>query len=194
MQSREYWTTINSEVKNIKIIQVGRLSEVKNHLFSLDIARQLRDKGVKFTFFIVGQGPRECLIQEKIQEYKLEKNVFMLGVRSDVPQLMAGADVMLMPSLHEGFPVVLVESQAVGLKSLISDRIAREVDLNLNLVNFLSLNNVNSWLNAVTKQKAIFVSESDISKCLQDNCFDVKKNSEDLLDYYKKLSTSSLRN
>lgn len=194
VQSREYWTTINSEVKNIKIIQVGRLSEVKNHLFSLDIARQLRDKGVKFTFFIVGQGPLECLIQEKIQEYKLEKNVFMLGVRSDVPQLMAGADVMLMPSLHEGFPVVLVESQAVGLKSLISDRIAREVDLNLNLVNFLSLNNVNSWLNAVTKQKAIFVSESDISKCLQDNCFDVKKNSEDLLDYYKKLSTSSLRN
>jgi glycosyltransferase EpsF len=44
---------------------------------------------------------------------------------------MANADIMILPSLHEGFPVVLVESQAVGLSTLVSDNVSQEVDLGL---------------------------------------------------------------
>ncbi|WP_171525527.1 glycosyltransferase [Acinetobacter indicus] len=174
--------------RGIKIIQVGRLSEVKNHNFSLEIAKRLKDQDINFSFFIVGQGPLEDYIRKNIQDYGLEENVFLLGVRNDVPNLMAGADVMLMPSLHEGFPVVLVESQAVGLLSLISDRIAPEVDLDLDLVNFLSLDNVDTWVKALMNQKGKSVAQSKIYTCLQASGFDVKKNATDLLNFYKDLS------
>src|SRR5690606_10878486 len=140
-----------------------------------------------FTFFIVGQGPLEGSIRKNIQDYGLEKNVFLLGVRSDVPQLMAGCDVMLMPSLHEGFPVVLVESQAIGLRSLISNKVAHEVDLDLGLVEFLSLDNIDTWVEALKNQKGKSVAQSKIYTCLQASGFDVKKNAIDLLNFYKDL-------
>src|SRR5690606_1120798 len=124
LSNKNYWKTIKSDIQGLKIIQVGRLNEVKNHDFSLEIAKRLKEQGINFTFFIIGQGPLQDSIRKNILNCALDENVFLLGVRNDVPKLMAGADVMLMPSLHEGFPVVLVESQAVGLLSLISDRVA----------------------------------------------------------------------
>lgn len=192
LSNKNYWETIKSDLKELKIIQVGRLNEVKNHNFSLEIARKLKEKGINFTFFIIGQGPLEDSIRKNVQEYGLEENVFLLGVRNDVPNLMAGADVMLMPSLHEGFPVVLVESQAIGLPSILSENIAREVDLNLGLVKFLSLDNIDSWVETLKNQKNEPIPQSEIYTCLQASGFDVKKNSVDLLNFYKHLSNSNV--
>lgn len=185
--NKNSWKLVKSDLQGLKIIQVGRLNEVKNHAFSLEIARKLKELGVNFTFFIVGQGPLEDYIRKSIQDYCLEENVFLLGVRNDVPNLMAGADVMLMPSLHEGFPVVLVESQAIGLPSILSENITREVDLNLGLVEFLSLESVDTWVEALINEKNIPINRSKINKCLQSAGFDVKKNSVDLLNFYKNI-------
>ncbi|WP_151984757.1 glycosyltransferase [Acinetobacter radioresistens] len=192
--NKNSWKVIKSDLQGLKIIQVGRLNKVKNHAFSLEIAKRLKEQDVNFTFFIVGQGPFQEIIKKNIQDCGLEENVFLLGIRNDVPHLMAGADVMLMPSLHEGFPVVLVESQAVGLLSLISDRIAPEVDLDLSLVNFLSLDNVDTWVKALKNQKDKSVSQSEIYICLQSSGFDVKKNAADLLNFYKDLRNSNIGN
>lgn len=192
LSNKNSWKAVKSNLQGLKIIQVGRLNEVKNHDFSLKIARKLKEKGINFTFFIIGQGPLEDSIRKNVQEYGLEENVFLLGVRNDVPNLMAGADVMLMPSLHEGFPVVLVESQAIGLPSILSENIAREVDLNLGLVKFLSLDNIDSWVETLKNQKNEPIPQSEIYTCLQASGFDVKKNSVDLLNFYKHLSNSNV--
>jgi len=192
LTNKNSWKSVKSDLQGLKIIQVGRLNEVKNHDFSLKIARKLKELGVNFTFFIVGQGPFQDIIKKNIQDYGLEENVFLLGVRNDVPNLMAGADVMLMPSLHEGFPVVLVESQAIGLPSILSENIAREVDLNLGLVKFLSLDNIDSWVETLKNQKNEPIPQSEIYTCLQASGFDVKKNSVDLLNFYKHLSNSNV--
>ena len=194
LNNKNSWKAVKNYLRGLKIIQVGRLNEVKNHDFSLEIAKRLKEQGVDFTFFIVGQGPLEGSIRKNIQDYGLEKNVFLLGVRSDVPQLMAGSDMMLMPSLHEGFPVVLVESQAVGLLSLISDRVAPEVDLDLDLVNFLSLDNIDTWVEALKNQKGKSVAQSKIYTCLQASGFDVKKNAIDLLNFYQDISNLNVGN
>ena len=194
LSNKNYWKTIKSDIQELKIIQVGRLNEVKNHTFSLEIAKRLKEQDIDFTFFIVGQGPLEDLIRKKIKEYELRENVFMLGVRSDVPKLMAGADIMLMPSLHEGFPVVLVESQAIGLSSILSENIAREVDLNLGLIKFLPLDHIESWVEALKSEKNERIAQNQIYKCLQSSGFDVKKNAIDLLDFYKDLRNSNMGN
>lgn len=192
IQNKDYWSITGLPFQGLKLIQVGRLNEVKNHIFSLRVAKRLRESGIEFTLFIVGQGPLENLIKQKIIDNKLEENVFILGVRADVPQLMAGADVMLMPSLHEGFPVVLVESQAIGLPSLLSENIAKEVDLNLNLIEFLSLKHEDMWVKVLRNLRNKPVSQEEIYKRLQISGFDVKKNASDLLEFYNRLNSSYL--
>lgn len=121
------------------ILQVGRMMEVKNHKFSIMIANSLKELGVSFNMIFVGDGPCRTELEKAIANYGLNTFVTITGLRKDIPELMAMADVMLMPSLYEGFPVVLVESQAAGLPAVISNTISNEVDLGIGLVDFLHL-------------------------------------------------------
>ena len=121
------------------IVQVGRFMPVKNHVRSLAIAQALRQAGVDFQLLLVGAGPEQGRIEHMLGELGLEGHVRLLGLRADIPELMAAADVMLMPSLHEGFPVVLVEAQAGGLPSVVARTVSPEVDLGLGMVRFVDL-------------------------------------------------------
>lgn len=51
----------------------------------------------------------------------LEDKIVLLGLHKDITELMTSINYMIMPSLHEGFHVVLVESQVTGLKAIFSD-------------------------------------------------------------------------
>jgi glycosyltransferase EpsF len=185
--NKEYINTefnINNTV--LKIIQVGRLQKVKNHKYSVKIARNLKDKGIKFKMFFIGQGELYNEIKEQINEQDLNEEVLLLGMRTDIPELMAGADVMLMPSLHEGFPVVLVESQAVGLRAIISNAIAKEVDLGLGLVNFENLERkVDVWGDQLvnSKSKNRGSREKRLNK-LKEKGFDIKSSTQVLSNIY----------
>lgn len=134
------------------IVQVGRLMPEKNHVRSVSIAKALQNAGVDFKLLFIEKGQEENQIKELISIQGLEEFVKPLGLRSDIPQLMAAADVMLMPSLFEGFHVNLVESQAAGLPSVISSAISKEVDLGLELVHFVELESPDEhWVSAILK-------------------------------------------
>lgn len=183
-----YWENLIPIKNKIKIIQVGRLEPVKNHLFSINIAKKLNEKNIDFIFLIVGQGTSLNNIKNEIENFGLNDKIHLLGVRSDVPQLMAGADIMLMPSLHEGFPVVLVESQALGLKSLVSDRISSEVDLGLNLVKKLPLeSNIDLWVDQITTTDNKKTNKNENLETLKKNGFDVIENAKLISNVYKNM-------
>lgn len=171
----------------LKIIQVGRLNNVKNHQFSLKIAQELKRRKVDFTLYIVGQGPLEDELKQKVNALSLQDNVKFLGVRTDITELMASADCMIMPSLHEGFPVVLVESQATGLNAIVSDQVSSEVDLGLGLVDFLSLDSVEIWVNSLLKSKKTKPTEQQIANALKQHGFDAATNAQELTQKYLSL-------
>lgn len=169
----------------VKIIQVGRLNTVKNHQFTLQIAEELNKREVIYTLYIIGQGPLDSTLKQEIHRKSLSEKVKMLGIRSDITELMASADFMIMPSLHEGFPVVLVESQAVGLHALVSDRISAEVDLGLGLVDFLPISSAKEWVDYLEKPNSKKVSNNDIYHKIISSGFDVLENSVNLSNFYK---------
>ena len=177
------------EKRYLKLIQVGRLEPVKNHTFTINLAGELKRRGVFFKMFFVGQGSLLTALENKVRHLGLDNEVVFLGVRTDIPQLMAGADVMMMPSHHEGFPVVLVEAQAVGVPSLVSDTISREVDLGLDLVQFTSLQKEKSeWVESLIALK----DKGRQRKCvrlshLTERGFDIKASTERLLNLYNSL-------
>lgn len=166
------------------LIQVGRLQEVKNHSFSLEIAKELKAKGFDFKMLFIGQGGLEDELKQKVKKLQLENHIIFTGIRTDVPQLMAGADLMLMPSFHEGFPVVLVESQAIGLRTLVSKNVSPEVDLSLNLVDFISLDNIESWVNKIENYSNNPKNNWNRIKILKEKGFDVKLNIKKLCEFY----------
>ena len=182
-ESRHY---INQEFddEGLKIIQVGRLNDVKNHQFSLEIAEQLKKRQIAFTLYIVGQGSLETRLRQQVAEKSLLDTVKFLGMRTDITELMASADYMIMPSLHEGFPVVLVESQTVGLKALVSDQVSPEVDLGLGLVQFLPIHLAKDWVECLLASKQSTPHEKDITAALNLYGFSAANNAQQLMQKY----------
>ncbi|MEN8626677.1 glycosyltransferase [Psychrobacter proteolyticus] len=170
--------------KGIKIIQVGRLSNVKNHQFSLQIAEELKRRRIDFALYIIGQGPLDEILKQQVKDKLLVDSVKFLGMCTHITELMASADYMIMPSLHEGFPVVLVESQTVGLPALVSDRVSIEVDLGLNLVDFLSIESASEWADRLILSKPRMRNEESITDSLNKNGFSAETNAKKLTEIY----------
>lgn len=133
----------------IILLHVGRFVVQKNHMFMIDIAEKLRNKGVKFKLLLVGAGDLEKSVREKTAEKNLFDSVVFLGRRNDIFDLMHMADVMLLPSTSEGLPTVAIEAQAMGLYSLISNQVSDEVDMGLGLLSFLSIDDATVWVNDI---------------------------------------------
>lgn len=136
----------------IVIVQIARFMPVKNQVRSVAIALALREAGIDFVLLLAGTGPEQLRIERLVRQHRLEDHVQLLGSRADIPELMTAADVMLMPSLYEGFPVVLVEAQAAGLPSVVSSVVAPEVDLQLGMVRFVGLDASDAqWVEAIQR-------------------------------------------
>ncbi len=108
---------------------VGRFMEQKNHTFLLRIAAEASRREARTHLLLVGEGPLRPLIERQAAEQGLSGRVDFAGQRPDVPRLMRGAmDVFVLPSLHEGLPLVGMEVQAAGLPLVMTDTITPEVD------------------------------------------------------------------
>ncbi len=172
----------------IVISQIGRFSPVKNHEFTLNFAKYLNDNEVDFHLMLVGDGFLKNDLKKLRNDLSLEKKVTFLGIRQDIENILSNSDIMIMPSFYEGFPVVLVESQAAGVPALISESISSEVDLGIDLVHFSSLDaSFEEWYNKlkiILKEKRVSVKQR--RDVLAKKGFDINSSVKILEKFYEK--------
>lgn len=131
---------------------IGRFQPQKNHEFLIDIFQKICQIRPNAHLLLAGSGELEPIIKEKVHNLSLEQHVHFLGMRNDIPQLMQAMDVFLLPSLFEGFPLVLVEAQAAGLPCVISDSITDEVKLTSSTVFMNLASEPEIWAKVVCSQ------------------------------------------
>ena len=95
----------------MSIVTVGRLTRPKNHLLAIETARVLRDKGMAFKWFFVGEGEMRPAIEERIKELGLEQNVFLLGLKENPYPYMFNGDIYVQTSTFEGFGMTIAEAK-----------------------------------------------------------------------------------
>ena len=118
---------------------VGRFHPAKNHGFLIKVFEEVRKREPNARLLLVGDGEGREKIVRNVWKAGLENEVVFTGNRPDVYRLLQGMDLMVFPSLYEGFPVTIVEAQATGLPCLMSDRISPECILEEELVEVCSL-------------------------------------------------------
>ncbi|MBX0357653.1 glycosyltransferase family 4 protein [Halobacillus sp. Nhm2S1] len=100
---------------------LARLSEEKNLEFFIEIARKCN--GMKNVNFVIGgDGPERNKLETLINRYGLSGNVKMLGSINHPEKFIGDMDVMLLTSNREVFPMVVLESMAVGTPIISIDR------------------------------------------------------------------------
>ena len=93
----------------------GRLVPVKGHLDLLNAAALLRPAWPGLRVEIAGEGPRRLELQDEVRRLGLENQVTFLGWQADMDAALARWDVLVQPSLEEGFGLAALEAMAAGL-------------------------------------------------------------------------------
>lgn len=119
----------NLNDENHVILHIGRFKEQKNHYKLIEIFDEMYSNDKNYRLFLIGEGPLKEEILENIRDKHLEDVVSVLGYSKEIPSLLSMADLMVFPSLYEGFPISLVEAQASGLPIFYSDTITDEIEI-----------------------------------------------------------------
>lgn len=134
------------------MINVARFAPQKNLFFLIDIFNEILKKSDKYKLLLIGSGPLEEKIREKIKTYGIEKNIIMKKNITNVNEYMHASDLFVLPSLYEGLPVVGVEAQCADLPCIFSNEVTEEAKI-LETTNFLSIDNKEIWIEEILKQK-----------------------------------------
>ncbi len=97
------------------LLFAGRLDHQKGVDILIDAFGQAAPKLEKCHLLIAGQGLQETMLRDKIQHSNLSDVVFMLGFCREIQQVMAAADILIMPSRWEGFGLSAAEAMAASL-------------------------------------------------------------------------------
>lgn len=143
---------------------VGRLNKIKNHMFLIDLFARWRNSHTNSVLILVGDDPEKTKLKEKVNSLGLNDYVFFMGNRDDVNILLMAMDIFVFPSMHEGFPISLIEAQIVKLPCLVSDTVTYEAKLNDN-VSYASLNApYEEWIEKIEHLLTYDRNSIDISK------------------------------
>lgn len=112
--------------ETLVIGNIGRFTDQKNHAFLVDTFYEIVRQRPASELLLVGDGPLNQEIRNRVQKLNLSDNVRFLGVRNDVSSIINAFDVFAFPSLYEGFPVAIVEAQANGLKIFCSEAVSQQ--------------------------------------------------------------------
>jgi glycosyltransferase involved in cell wall biosynthesis len=100
---------------------VAVLREEKNHDMFLAVVAELVRSNRQVTFLIVGDGPRRDYLHRRVEQLGLSNHVRFLGMRHDIPQILAASTVSLLTSPREGSANILIESMAAGVPVVTTD-------------------------------------------------------------------------
>ncbi|HEY4740057.1 MAG TPA: glycosyltransferase [Candidatus Acidoferrales bacterium] len=132
---------------------VGRFAPVKNHAFTIELMARLIGNGTDAHLLLVGDGPAVPSIREQIISLGLSDRVTLAGSQADVMPYLSAMDVFVLPSHWEGFGLVALESQAVGVPVIASTGVPNDVDVIPGLVEHIPLSSgVDGWASAVQRK------------------------------------------
>ena len=162
---------------------VGRFMPQKNHSFLIDIFSEVHKRNPDTMLVLLGSGPLEDDIKNKVSGLGLNESVRFLAPREDVSPLYQAMDAFIFPSLYEGFGIVAIEAQAAGLPCFLSDTIPEDCALADDLITRLSLSDSpDLWAEQILSQSGAL--RRDHSDAVSRRGYDISQTAQYLTDFY----------
>jgi glycosyltransferase involved in cell wall biosynthesis len=172
----------------VRLINVASFSKIKNQALLLDALKLLRERtNARLTF--VGDGETRDNTEKLAREYGFsEDTVSFLGLRRDIPDLLAKSDIFVLCSHYEGVPLSILEAYASGLP-VVSTNVGGVPDILTNRENGLLVppGSAEALADAVSEimNPALYnkISEENLKKALE---FDISRIAEQYITLYER--------
>lgn len=162
------------------ILDVAKLSRVKNHIFLLEIFVEYLKLNKSAILMLVGDGELKNEIEGRVKELGIDKNVIFTGKRTDTYKIYSASDVYVIPSTSEGLNISVCEAQINGLKCYMSTNVDRNSDISGNL-KFLSFDEgAKKWAEKIYNDDK---RDYDVLKKIPDG-FKLESTNNKVLKYY----------
>ena len=99
----------------VLVVTIANLRKEKGYDVLLPAARSLVDSGFPVHFVAVGHGPLDAEIRSRRDSLGLSEHFVLTGYRSDARRILAGADIFVLASHFEGFPLAVMEALSEGV-------------------------------------------------------------------------------
>ncbi len=178
-------STLKLEKEDFVISIIGRLEEQKGHLEFLGKCSEII-KELNLKILIVGEGSQRNKIENLIKNEKLENNVYLLGFKDDTEKYYEISDLIVIPSIWEGFGIVACEGMIKGKVVLASNVGGLSEIIDDGIDGFLYNDK-----NLIQKLEYIYRNQnnlgyiSDNSKVKVKMKFDIQKNSKKYYQCYE---------
>ncbi|MBI4572929.1 MAG: glycosyltransferase family 4 protein [candidate division NC10 bacterium] len=107
---------------------IARLTPIKGLNYLIDAVPQILQRCPEARFLLVGDGETRAALEAQAGALRLGDRITFAGFREDVPSIMAGMDIVALPSLNEGMGRVLVMAMALG-KPIVATRVGGVAEL-----------------------------------------------------------------
>ncbi len=171
---------------------VARLEDIKGHIYFIEAAKKITDKGLKVKFFIAGTGSYEEALKEKAKELNLGDALVFTGFLKDVECLMKITDIQVNASYGtEATSLALLEGMSIGIPAVVSD-FGGNPGVIENGVNGFVVPKKNSdaladGLLKLLGDDTLYMKQSENAVTVFNNKFTVEKMVNTLYDIYLKL-------
>ena len=129
---------------NFNIVSCGRLSPVKGLNLAVDaVARLVTEGYTDINWYIIGGGPIEKDIKNKIAAHKMDNHIFMLGMKNNPYPYIKKCDLFIQPSIFEGYSLSIMEAKILG-KPILATYAAAEKQIEDSIDGFLCDTNAES--------------------------------------------------
>lgn len=131
----------------VAIGHVAHFTYHKNHPFLIEVFAEVVKNTPNYVLFLIGDGKYRNDVEAQVKQLGIESNVVFVGTTLEVPAYLSAMDMMVLPSLWEGLPNVVIEWQVSGVPTLVADTVTSDCKLTES-VSFIPLEK-EVWVNAI---------------------------------------------
>lgn len=166
------------------VIASGRLSHPKNFIDLLKIWQIVGPKNKSWELYICGDGEKEAELKQYVKDNHIQ-NIIFAGFIKNIEHYYKKAKIMVMTSIYEGFPMVLLEAQKAGLPIVSYDTFTGPGEIVIDGVDgyLVEQGNIEEFAN---KLNGLMNNENDIRKFSEQAILDSSRfEIEDIVDQWE---------
>lgn len=111
----------DDDFDGIRLLTIGRLSYQKGYDIALDTCKKLKEKGIKFRWYVLGVGTLKDEIESYMKKNMLDSEFKLLGITSNPYPYIKNCDIYVQPSRYEGFGLAIAEARILNKPIVVTE-------------------------------------------------------------------------
>ncbi len=108
------------EFSGVRILTIGRHVYLKGYDMAIEAARLLKEEGINFRWYSIGEGILTSKLKQKVKQYRLSENFIFLGTFTNPYPFIKECDIYCQPSRFEGFGMAIAEAKMLNKPSVVT--------------------------------------------------------------------------